>query len=206
MHNALRLALSDTVDDDRINLAIDAASRAIENYTQRRFWQDPSATARVFTAMTYSVVEVDDFQTTTGLIVETDPYGDGSFPITWDSTDYQLEPLNAQLDGQPWAFDRIRAIRSKIFPIYGAALASFPQARTQAQIRVTARWGWANIPTDVIKACIAEAVYLFKSDDVPLGATGMGQTGVLKLAGNELGSPVAKALLGPYTSQGVLVG
>lgn len=35
------LRATDTVDDDRISLAIDAASRLIETRCNRRFWQDP---------------------------------------------------------------------------------------------------------------------------------------------------------------------
>ena len=37
------LGISDTVDDDRISLSIDSASRLVEARCNRRFWQDPAS-------------------------------------------------------------------------------------------------------------------------------------------------------------------
>ncbi len=193
------LRLTDTNEDNRLIFAINSASRQIENYTQRRFWQDLAASPRLYVPTTEFLVEVDDFQTTAGLVVKTD-YGDGTFPLTWASSDYQLEPLNAQFDGQPWAFDKIRSILSKLFPVYGRG---WPLPNTYASVQVTAQWGWAAIPDDVAKACVIQSQYLFKVDDAPLGATAFAETGILRLKDDI--HPAARALLGPYMSQGVLV-
>lgn len=183
------LRLTDDSDDDRINWAIDAASRMIENATGRRFYQDATTSARVFTPLTPFRMDVDDFMTISGLIVQTDPAGDGSFSQTFNNPtlnadgsvtggDFQLEPLNALNEGQPWPYERILDIRSLIFPIYGGI--SYPIAYAQALIKVTAQWGWNYIPSDVAYAAKLQARDLFKADDVAFGATAFPEIGIVR--------------------------
>jgi hypothetical protein len=199
---ALRIPTADVADDNRLNLAIDAASRMIENRLNRRFFLDANPTARVYIADSPFLVSVDDFQTTVGLVVQTDPAGDGSFGLTWTSADYQLEPLNAQLSGQPWVFNKIRAIRSLLFPVYGQLAYGVPYQ--QALIQVTARWGWTSVPTDITKAAIIQTIALFKADDAPFGSTPFGETGIVRL--KQSLHPTAAALVEPYDAQEVLIG
>lgn len=176
---ALRIATGDTVDDDRLNLAIDAASRQIENVVERRFWQDSGVSARVYVATTPFLVEVDDFMDTTGLIVESLPYGVSGGSVVWASSNYQLEPLNGIFMSQNWPYTKIRAVQSLTFPVYGGI--AFPQPYVQALVRVTAKWGWNYIPTNVKKAAIVQSIALFKADDVPFGATPFGEVGIVRL-------------------------
>lgn len=203
MHEAMRL--NDTSNDDRLILCLNAASRAIDNYCERKFWKDSVPESKVYVATSMTLVEIDDVQDLTGFTVKTDPYNDGTFPITWDASEYQLEPLNAMYDGQPWAYTKIRAKASKLFPVYGGI--AIPQPFAYGQTQVTALFGWSNTPDDVRKACIIEAQFLFKVDDAPFGATAFNETGILRLKdANTVNHPTARALLGPYTSGGVLVG
>ena len=59
------------------------------------------------------LVEVDDISTQWGLIVRSDYAGDGTFGTEWEVQDYQLEPINGIMEGQPnWPFSKIRAVRS----------------------------------------------------------------------------------------------
>src|SRR5580704_6228387 len=117
------LRLTDDTDDTRLCLAIDAASRQIENKCGRRFWQDASVNARTYVTSTPFLCEVDDFFDLTDLIVQTDPYGDGTWQQTWvnptlaadgslSGGDFQLEPLNGLNEGQLWPYTRIRDVRS----------------------------------------------------------------------------------------------
>lgn len=199
---ALRLDAGDTKDDDRLNLAIDAASRQIESELERHFWQDPAASARLYVAETPFLVEVDDFMTTTGLMVETLPYGaNSSTSIVWDPTDYQLEPLNGLWISQPWAYEKVRAVQSKSFPVYGGI--AFPQPYVQALVRVTAQWGWSSVPSNIQKAAIAQSISLFKADDVPFGATAFAEIGIVRL--NDALHPTCAALIEPYYKDEVWV-
>lgn len=198
--DALRLV--DDSDDNRLNLCIDAASRQIEyKLKYRRFWQDTVASARTYIALSPFLCPVDDFMTTAGLIVQTDPYGDGSFAVTWAAADYQLEPLNGLLEGSPWPYTKIRAVRSALFPVYGGI--AYPLPYTQALIKVTAQWGWTAVPTPVRHAAIVQTISLFKAVDVPFGATAFGEVGVIRLKDSL--HPTAAALLQPFDRFEVMV-
>lgn len=195
------LGISDTVDDNRLALAADAATQIVQTYCDRHFVQQAAATARTFTALSPWMLEVDDISTTTGLIIKTDEDGDGVFETTWASSDYQLEPLNGKFGGQQWPYTKIRAIDAREWPLeYG-----------QAVVEVTARWGWANpsadalyIPQPVTQAAQIQAVSIFKSVDAPLGIAGFGDIGIMRL--RQAIHPVAAALLAPYRRESVMVG
>lgn len=200
------------IDDYRISLNIDAASRSIENHCQRRFWQDQQASAREFVATSNWLCELDDFMTIAGLVVAIDYAGNGTFETilqnptlnadgTLSQGDFQLEPLNGLINGQPWAYTKMRMVRSYYFPVYGGI--AYPIPYTQALIKVTAQWGWSYIPVDVQKAAILESIKLYKADDTPFGATAFGETGIVKIKPGL--HPTAEKLLTPYRETGVLV-
>lgn len=194
------LGIGDTVDDNRLTLAADAATQMVQAYCDRHFVQQAAATARVFVASTPWLVEVDDISTTTGLVVKTDEDNDGVFETTWATGDYQLEPLNGKMGGQNWPYTRLRAIQSR----------EWPSDFGQAVVEVTARWGWANpdddthyLPQPVEQAAQIQGVSIFKSADAPLGIAGFGDIGIMRL--RQAMHPVAAALLAPYRRDPVLV-
>lgn len=187
------LGIQDQVDDARIDIALEAAEAMIEDYCGRTFTQSATASARVYTALNWDLVHVDDISTLTGLIVQTDDGADGTFSTTWASTDYQLEPLNGLVNGRPRPWNTVRAINSLTFPLENG----------QALVRVTARWGWASIPSAVKQAAIIQTISVFKSVDAPFGATPFAETGVLRL--RQALHPTAAALLSDYRLDPVLV-
>lgn len=200
---ALHLDQSDTTDDDRIALAIDAASRQIESALNRRFYPDTEVSSRDFVAETGWLCEVDDFYTTVGLIVASDYAGDGTFSTIWDAEDYQLEPLNGIQNAQTgWPYTKIRAIRARYFPVWG--LLAYTEKNTQALVRVTAQWGWAAIPPGIVKAAVVQSIFNFKADDAPFGATPFGEAGILRLKSDL--HPTAAALIADYGDDDVMVG
>lgn len=193
---ALGLGLDDSQDDFRLLLAIDSASRLIEQECGRRFYQDTVVSPRRYVATDALEVEVDDISTTTGLIVQTDYAGTGDFLTTWDSSLYQLEPVNGlNPSGQYWPFTKIRAIRSLYFPIYGAA--TLPQPYVQTLVQVTAKWGWASIPTPIQQAAVVQAISIYKSPDAPFGSTGMAEVGIVRL--KQALHPTAAMLIRDYS-------
>ena len=173
---ALRIGTADNLDDDLIDNCAEAASRLIDGYCNRQFWAVASATPRVFQANTEFVCDVDDFYTTTGFILKTSSFADGNFETTWETTDYQLEPLNGILDGLTWSYDKIRAVGNYLFPTVNANYGE------QALVQVTAKWGWAAIPDPVTQACIIQASRIFKRYDSPLGVAGFGDLGAIRVS------------------------
>jgi hypothetical protein len=148
------------------------------------------------------LVEVDDISTTAGLIVQSDYAGDGTFGTFWQESDFQAEPVNGILNGQAgWPITAIRAIRSLYFPVWGGI--SYPRPYTQALVSVTARWGWAAVPSDVNEAAIIQSIATFKGADVPFGATPFGETGVVRL--RQSLHPTACLLLDPYFENDALI-
>lgn len=194
LKSILGIPTADTTDDARLESACDAATQQVQAECGRQFIQDSSATARVFVASSALFVEVDDFMTTSGLIVRTDDDNNGVFETTWASTDYQLEPLNGRLEGQAWPYTQLRAIEARYWPRW----------RGQALVQVTARWGWSTIPAPVKQAAEIQALSIFKAADAPLGVAGFGDIGVVRL--RQAMHPVASSLLMQYKREPVMVG
>lgn len=187
------VGFNDSTDDTTITNAVNAVNQAIVHHCGRTFDDAGSATARVFWADTGRLVEVNDFHTTTGLVVKTDEGDDGTYETTWASTDYVLEPLN-QLDGGITVpYQRIRAVESRTFPTLGR----------RPRVEVTARWGWASVPADVKLAALIQGARLWKRKDSPEGVAGFGEFGVVRV--NRIDPDVAD-LLRPYVKHWPLVG
>ena len=183
----LRIHLGDagtTLNATLLDRAVNAASRAIDKYCGRRFWQDSAVAARLYAPDDAYTAWVDDISTTTGLIVATDTTGDGAYATTWAASDYQLEPLTAAGDSTPWW--RIVAIGSY----------TFPQGARRAPLQVTAKFGWASIPDEVNQACLIRAGALFKRREAPFGVAGFSDLGVVRIS--RRGDPDVVELLDPF--------
>lgn len=187
------LGISDTVDDTSIDDAVAAASRAIEKYCGRQFNKTTTASARVFYPRSCGVVTVDDFHTTTELVIKTDEGDDGTYEMTWDAADYQLEPLNGMVDGESgWPYWKVRAVEGRSFPLTGL----------RAPVQVTAQWGWNAVPAPVKQAAKVLAAETFKLAAAPFGVAGYGEFGPIRVRSN----PMAAEMLNPYRHHTVLVG
>jgi hypothetical protein len=177
------LRITDLVDDALLELSVEAASREIDGYCQRIFYQRTAQT-RVYTPESYFLCQTDDIVTLTTLQTATDG---SNFDTTWAAADYQLEPLNGVsggLQGQP--FTRIRAVDNNVFPMY---------MLSEATVRITGTFGWPAVPVDVKQACLLLAMRQFKRYDSPLGVAGFGDMGALRVGRTD---PDVEALLSPY--------
>lgn len=187
-----RLDITDTTDDDRLTASLASGSREIEAWCGRQFNDAATATARVYRTTTCYRTTVDDFSTTTGLIVATDTDDDGTYDETWTSADYELEPFNGVVSGMSgWPYNRILAVESL----------RFPTGRRRATVQVTARWGWTAVPAPVQEACLMIASGTFKAGDAPFGVAGFGEFGPVRVRMNTQ----AQTLLAPYRLHPVLV-
>lgn len=120
-----------------LGLAVESASRAIDQATGRQFGILSSSEFRWYTTEWWKdrwSVEIDDLMTEASLSIETE---DGQ-PITL----YKLLPVNGQAKGQPWT-------RIEILP------ASPVQPR--GDVRIAARWGWTNVPQAIKLATLVQA-------------------------------------------------
>ncbi|MFI5955816.1 phage gp6-like head-tail connector protein [Cryptosporangium sp. NPDC051539] len=167
----LRARLNDTretLDADELQSKIDTASREIDLHCGRRFWLDSVATPRVYEGCSRQVL-IDDVGDTTGLIVE--GAADGVSYSAIAANAYELQPLNAAGDG--------------LVPHAWWLLAESPYPASmwvwQSRIRVTARWGWSAVPTQVHEAALLRAAALFKRRESPTGFAGLGEFGVMRV-------------------------
>lgn len=187
------MTIQGTEYDTLIDDVVASISREIEDICHRQFNQETAATARVYDPVDARMVVVDDFYTTTGLIVETDDDGDGVFETTWDATDYELRPLNGVANGRtgyPYWQICVRQGSSK----------RFHQMRS-ANVRVTASWGWSAVPSAVFQAAKLVAADTFQMKDSRLGIAGSDQFGTVVRVRENV---VAKNKLKPYIRRSVI--
>lgn len=186
------LSIPDVNEDDQLTDALESASRGVEQFTGRQFNDAGAASARVYYPEHGCRVEVDDFHTTTGLVVETDTGDDGTYETEWASTDYQLQPLNGIVDGVTgWPYREVVAVEGR----------RFPTCSKRAPVQVTARWGWAEVPAPVKQATLIVAAETFKLSEAPFGVAGFDGFGAVRVRDN----PMAARKLAPYRRHVVLL-
>ena len=167
------LRITDNVDDSLLEISIEAASREIDGWCERVFTQ--STATRIYRPTDVFSVDVDDLQSITTL--KTDSDGSGVFDVTWETTDYQLNPLNGIAGGISTPYTQVRAIGEYLFPIYEPRNVN----ANEASIQINGVWGWASIPTAVKQACIILSMRQFKRYDSPTGVMGFGDLGVMRI-------------------------
>lgn len=176
------LKITDNMDDSLLEIAVESASREIDGYTGRYFYNGGTAT-RNYAATDSWVTFVDDLQSVSELST-TDEVG-GSYTV-WTANDFQLEPLNGLVNGLTQPYTSIRAVNQYVFPFLA----------DRALVKVTGVWGWASVPVAVKQATILLAARIFKRNDSPLGVAGFGEMGVVRV-GSRL-DPDVQHLVDPY--------
>jgi hypothetical protein len=178
---ALRIPSSDTIDDGLLELAVEAASREIDSATERQFF--PTNATRIYTPRDSYIVEIDDLRTVTTL--KTSSGADGNYDITWQTSDYQLEPLNGLVGGITTPFTQVRAVGDYTFPLDGG----------DATVQIVGAFGFATVPTAIKQAAVILGSRIFKRNDSPLGVAGFGDLGVMRVSRID---PDIDALITPY--------
>jgi len=171
------LRITDNVDDTMLEMAIESASRVIDEYTNRNFYNAGTAVRYYAPNDDFNVI-TDDFISISSL--ETMSSNDQVYSTTWTATDYQLEPLNGIADGIPQPYNHIRAVGNYTFLTLGG----------EATVKVTAVWGWNAVPIQVTQATVIQASRIFKRLDSPLGIIS-GELGSMRV-GSRLDPDVAQ--------------
>ena len=192
---AAQLGIADTEDDLLIAGAVAAASRQIDAFCGRRFYQDATVATREFYPTSSTSVDLleqpgdgpsVEISTATGLVVKTDTGDDGLFATTLTiSTNFLLHPRNADDDARPWT--EVVLVDGTTFPA---------GSYRRAPVQITAKFGWATVPDAVEKACIIQATQLDKSKDAVFGVAGVNEFGPLRVGGGM--DKIAAALLRQY--------
>jgi hypothetical protein len=191
-----RLNISDTVSDFELELAVQAAARAVESYCGRFFYQ--IAETRTYVPYDLYELPVDDLVSVTSMATDQD--GDGVFEQSWVAgTDFQLSfgiwEFNANVTGEARPYTHIRAINAvgggKFFPY------TWPFSRLD-RIQIVGVWGWPAVPYRVKQAALQIASELFKLKDSPFGLAGTSEFGMVRLPRG--GNPYVASLLCDYAS------
>lgn len=178
------------IGSDALEFSINSASRSIDKFCARRFWQDSTLVARDYQVRDADIVWISDIGDTTGMTVMTDDLGDGSFSTLWDSADYELSPYPED-EVAPHAYFRVHSLGN-----------SFPVNDFRRTMRVTARFGWASVPDQVKQACLMKANILVLRKDSPYGVAGFSEYGVVRLNRSE--DPEITRLLAPFVRSEVV--
>jgi len=130
---------TDTADDAVLETIIEAASRFWDGETCRKFWKNSVAETRYFVADEEGV-KVDDLVSITTLTTD---FGDGTYPYTWATTDYDLWPYNAALDGIPYRKIYPSLYTTQVLPI-----------GIRKGVKISGVFGWPAVPTAIKEATI----------------------------------------------------
>lgn len=164
----IRIPSADTDDDAELAFAITAASRAIDQITNRQFGQVSPVEARVFTARFDRrrfrwVIDCDDISSSAGLLVAVE--GDDDEVFDRSITDFRLVPANEGDKGRPWTGI-----------VVNPDSAVTPSAAIDT-VQVTALWGWTAIPDTIVAATIRQAARFYYRREAPFGVAGSPATG-----------------------------
>lgn len=180
--------IEDSIDDLLIaQFVAGAASRAVEAYCRRQFNKETVASARRFRPVDWRKLPVDDFHTTTGLLV------DG---VAWSAADHDPQPLNGFVNGQSgWPY----------YDLYAVATPwTWSQIDGTTPVTVTAQWGWPAVPEDVRYATLIEAARLFRRRFSPSGLQSVGG-GDFVFRVSTITDPDVQQLLDPYRLRRLVV-
>lgn len=165
-----------SADDDKVERAIETASRIIDAYTKRRFYLDTEASSRLFLSNGYGNLRVDDF---TELVSITPELGIGQLGTAMDSTTYRAGPLNAPVLGEPYN-------EIDFGGYYGMG--------SWGYVSVEAVWGWPSVPKAITQACLLKAARIYKRRESVTASLGFDEF-ALRLSATD--PDVAEALM-PY--------
>lgn len=177
--------------------AVNAASRAIDEYTDRRFWADTNPVTKVFdvpAGTDYELWLPEDIAASAGLVVT--PYDGTAYTTPLDSSAYRLWPYGANSSGSPYGgWWKLESTGSSRFDVRGS--------RGNYPLQITARFGWSFLPPQVEQACLLIATALFKRKDAPYGVAQFGDIAAVQVVRTD---KHVQELLWPFLRDVAMVG
>lgn len=179
---------TDTSDDDQLLLACQSATRGIDMFCGRYFWQ--ATDSRVFPSQGIDICVVDDLVSVTTLA--TDTTGTNVYDTTWAASDYRLEPANAAGNNpEPRPYTSIRSMSGAGGHFF------FPQIYPMSnpdRVKITGVFGWPSVPYLVKQAALQLGIDIYKTKDSPFGILGSPDFGFVRIKAN----PQVMGMLAPY--------
>jgi hypothetical protein len=165
LKHRLGLNIGTTSDDADLENIITAVSRLIDARCHRRFYTTDSDETRYYTAEESDyLMPGDDIISITTLYTDND--GDRTYEYTWTATDYDLCPVNAALDGEPYTWLETAPNGDYVFP------------RTRRGVKIVGKFGYAaTAPALVKRACYLQCQRVWKRKDAPFGVMGPNEFG-----------------------------
>lgn len=176
----------ETFADADVTTACTAASRAIDNLTNRRFWVDANANQVLYyTAESPRFVRIDDLVTLTTFKVDVD--GDGTFETTLtNNTDFTLYPLNAAATATAWPYTYVKS-----HPLTSTPFPGYPRS-----IEITGKFGWSAVPEPITNATTILAHALVRrAREAPFGIITLGVEEATRIGRSD---PHVNMLIDPY--------
>ena len=135
----LRIDGDDTSQDDLLNFLLEVASRAIDDWTHRVFYQTTAGT-RYFDGYDPVSLEIDDLITLTSLTTDSEQDGtfDGETWVQGVTEDFYLWPQNQTPK------TRVKATPDGDYRF--ANLANY--------VKIVGDWGYAEAPSRIVNACL----------------------------------------------------
>jgi hypothetical protein len=175
----MRSGNTEAVNLDRLQSALDAADRAVDQWCARSIFvaDDEDTSARVYRPYPGSrTLAIHD-------CVEIETVVENSVTLT-SGTDYVADPLNGlTISGETVPYTHLNRY-----------LQSWWCDGPKATVTVTARWGWTAIPPGVAEATKMLAKDIATSRERTGDVVGFGEFGVVRLRQ----SPQITGLLSPY--------
>lgn len=163
------IRITDADSDTLLQVALDAATSAIDEHCNRTFATSGTVTTRYFEPQN-GIVTIDDIYDATGLVVTA---GGTVIPVAVPnvSAGYTLIPENAAALGEPYTGLYYRSFPLNVWPlIFAVQRASVALA--------TNKWGYAAaIPSAVEMACLLQASRWFARRNSPYGIAGSPEMG-----------------------------
>ena len=178
------LSALNTADDDKILQLIDVASRKIDHHCNVM----PGAFAgetqtRHYTAHNSEYIHVDNLLEITNLI--TDNGYNRNYSSTWATTQYDLMPYNATMDGVPYHMIQRIVTATLIFP-----------AMQPRGVRIIGLFGYSReAPSEVKEACLLLISRFMTRKGSDFGTIGGGEVGIFRISPMD---PDVQGLLEPY--------
>ena len=159
---------ADANDDTAMEDILELASRYIDGQTGRRFYANSVDETRYFIASKDSYCETDDMSAAP-TTVSVDYDNDRTYSAL-DSGDYELDPINALLDGRPYTAMYIHPTSAEYFP-----------QDTRNGVKIVGKFGFPSVPDDIkeLTLAMAQNIYAGRSGQTNNGNISVTASGIV---------------------------
>ena len=182
-----RFEIDDHEDDSDIESVITAISRSIDNICGQRFFTTSADETRYFSAEWRDWLRLPERIVSINTL-KTDNDNDRTYENEWTTSDYDLMPFNATLDGEPFRWIEITPNGNY----------SFPKGIAKG-VEIDGKFGWSSVPIPVLEACLLASHRLMARRNLPLGVSAAAAVGQMRIVVEKMkADPDIMELLSPY--------